>query len=350
MRQRALTSEEMKKYGTKEGIAIDFRLPFGQGVFSEIPVSADEWFQTLFDGSLKYTSSTGFALGVNPMQLCAQGHPFLQLVNMYTRFVYSKLKVVWEGSYSTSSNSSLGFCYSTDGAVLNGSTVGPGYPTDILKVTSYPTGIVTPIWHPGAVSDFTSQLDTGDMFYIDFPQSGTSDADYRQSYQGVLAVVNGVTVPTGVTDQLYGIAYVEGQIFVSDLRYTGTDVQLSKTIQRGIKHFPVPRNFEKKFLAPSGGSAVERKGEVVGEHKEPYVIPVRIAKHIASLRLRGDAKSLIIAQAVEELCRGVAISEVDCLDPLREESGVAPPLPHLAFSCPGDPPRNNEQRSKSRDR
>lgn len=341
--QRPLTPAELKRFAVNDGVKVSGKIPFGlsQLVDQTTPFT-DTWFYVM-STQTQITLGSAVLIGVNPIYLCGPSNPLTQLTQMYARFMYSKLKFTYHGSAPTTTNASLVLTYIADGAALVGS--GVPTPTSLVDATSWPNSNLNSLWVPATTLDVTKQLDTSDMFYTDRITGSPDTATARQNYQGAIWLATDGQIAAG-QNNIYGEYFVEFELILSNLKSATQNITLRDSgAGMVVKSLQSPLSVRERG-APPQYEVKERKVHIEdlrGLEEPPSVV----AKHIASLRLRGDSKSLIIAKSFEDLYFGRrSIEEVgESLYNELGESDLRPPLLQPSVVVP-----HSEQRSKSRDR
>lgn len=139
----------------------------------------------------------------------------------FTKFKFTQLKF-WYGSLCPSNAvGGLAVSYYPDGAVNSGDF---SYTTLI----SSPDTVNFSIWQSGIGADFSHRLDKSTWFYVDQDTGATSDAGWRQSYQGAIVGKFGQIPSTGFNQ---GTLYIEYVLELLEPR-TNSDLALASSLSR----------------------------------------------------------------------------------------------------------------------
>jgi hypothetical protein len=97
----------------------------------------------------------------------------------YARYMYTKLRLHYQGTFGTNTQGSFYLGYFPDGSVASADI------TSVALVSNLPCAGKSNIWSPHTIWDFSASLPKSDWFFVDADVQ--SDAGSRQSFQGAIA-------------------------------------------------------------------------------------------------------------------------------------------------------------------
>jgi len=154
------------------------------------------------------TAFTGVTLSINPYFQMPFGSTIAALALSYNKFKYTKLKYYMVGSSGSQDSGALYVTYNPDGAF-----------TTLFTNTNFSTALTQPVYGlmptwTTTVLDLTKHLNTDQMYYTDY--AAVTSADYRQAYQGAVALLPNQLVINHPTPINWGIVMVEAEVILSE--------------------------------------------------------------------------------------------------------------------------------------
>lgn len=170
-------------------------------------------------------------LHLNPLFTVPSNSPEANVAITFTKFRYTKLRVLYQGMRQANTNGQVVIGYYNDGSLTDGDVT-------TFSALYTPGSMITSLWVPLKSADVTRYLTGGDWFYIDYDNSvGSSDADYRLSFQGAIFGIWYVltdTLPAIGASFNCGQIWLEYEVEFSGPRYA-YDVALLTKLQPRVE-------------------------------------------------------------------------------------------------------------------